>query len=276
MLGDPTYSRRLILGTGLGVTLTAARPSRAAEVRHDPHVSARRSDLPLIVLDPGHGGKDPGAIGVTGTFEKHIALSTARDLAQRLSRSGLYRVSLTREADHFVALEDRVAYAQSVQAALFVSMHADALTDRGVQGASVYTLAATASDAQTAQLAQRENAADRYGGHTPQGLPPRVARILASLVGRETEVGSARMQQHAVACLSKVTGLLVNPARSADFVVLRAPDIPSVLIEMGFMSNRQDEAALRRPDHRAIIAAAAERAITDYFSADKRFTSIAG
>ena len=116
------------------------------------------------MLDPGHGGKDPGAIGVSGTYEKHVALATALELKRQLEASGRYRVELTRVRDVFVPLDDRVAKAQAHGAALFVSMHADALSDHSVRGASVYTLANTASDAQTAALAQRENSADRFGG----------------------------------------------------------------------------------------------------------------
>ncbi len=116
------------------------------------------------MLDPGHGGKDPGAIGVSGTYEKQVALATALELKRQLEAGGRYRVELTRARDVFIPLDDRVAKAQARGAALFVSMHADALSDHAVRGASVYTLAQTASDAQTAALAQRENSADRFAG----------------------------------------------------------------------------------------------------------------
>ena len=132
---------------------------------------APRAPRPLVMLDPGHGGKDPGAVGAAGTFEKHIALATAIELRRQLEAGGRCRVELTRRGDVFVPLEERVRRAQWRGAALLVSLHADALPDRGVRGASVYTLSNTASDAQTEALAQRENSADRFdpGG---RGVPP--------------------------------------------------------------------------------------------------------
>ena len=266
---DPAYTRRLLLGHGFGAALLlpmSVQAARHAEaVRHPPRSAPART-LPLVVIDPGHGGKDPGAIGGSGTFEKHIAFAAAGELARRLRASGRYRVCLTRENDVFIPLEDRVGIAQSQHAALFVSMHADAVSDHAVRGASVYTLGATASDAQTAKLAARENAADGYAGPAASGLPPQVAEILASLVRHETRVGSAKLQQHAVAALGQQIKLLENPARHASFAVLKAADIPSVLIEMGFMSNPQDEAALRQQSHRAMVASAIQRAVDGFFT----------
>jgi len=260
-------TRRILLGQGVAATWAlpalAARPRRpSAPALHSP--AAVR---PLVVLDPGHGGKDPGAIGVSGTYEKHIALDTAHELQRQLRAAGQLRVELTRANDVFVPLEQRVAWAQRRGAALFVSMHADALADRRVRGASVYTLAGTASDAQTAALARRENAADRYGGPRFGGASPEVAEILTSLVRQETRMGSARLARSVVSQFHGALGLLPNPARHAGFMVLKAADIPSVLVEMGFMSNSQDEAALRQASHRATVAAALLRAIETYFAA---------
>lgn len=217
------------------------------------------------MLDPGHGGKDPGAIGVTGLYEKTVALAAAQELKRQLEAGGRFRVELTRQRDVFIPLEDRVGIAQRRGAALFVSMHADALTDRGVRGASVYTLG-DATDAQSAALARRENAADRFGGPGWRDTPPEVARILTSLVRQETRAGAARMARSVVGSLRADLPMLPNPARHAGFMVLKAADIPSVLVEMGFMSNRADEAALRRPDHRARVASAMKRAIDTYFN----------
>jgi N-acetylmuramoyl-L-alanine amidase len=218
------------------------------------------------MLDPGHGGKDPGAIGVSGTFEKHVAFAAALELRHQLEASGRYRVELTRSGDVFIPLEQRVAIAQQKGAALFVSMHADALSDHEVRGASVYTLSDTASDAQTAALARRENSADQFAGPGFGNTPPEVARILASLVQQETRQGSARMARGLVDEFNRNVPLLQNPGRHAGFIVLKAADIPSVLVEMGFMSNRDDEAAMRRPDHRARVAAAMRRAVDAYFA----------
>jgi N-acetylmuramoyl-L-alanine amidase len=194
--------RRLLLGLGVSATVLLPswlRPAIAwAATRHHHHhrrlletPATTAHAAPLIMLDPGHGGKDPGAIGVAGTYEKHIALAAAHDLRRRLEASGRYRVAMTRATDRFIPLEDRVAIAQDQGAELFVSMHADSVTDHQVRGASVYTLSTTASDRQTAALAISENSADRFGGPGFTGVSPEVARILASLVGRETRVDSA-------------------------------------------------------------------------------------
>ncbi len=264
-------SRRLILGHGAVATfLLPSVPALAdkalATVAAPVRPPLRAGALPVVLLDPGHGGKDPGAIGVSGTYEKHVALASAMELKRQLEASGHYKVMLTRTRDVFIPLEDRVALAQRHGASLFVSMHADALLDHGVRGASVYTLAEHASDAQTAALAQRENAADRFAGANFQGTTPEVARILASLVRQETRVGSARMARSVVGEMGRDVPLLQNPSRHAGFVVLKAADIPSVLVEMGFMSNKQDEAALRQAAHRTLVATAMRRAIDAYFA----------
>jgi N-acetylmuramoyl-L-alanine amidase len=269
-------SRRVVLGSGVAARfLVPGDPALAANPAR-PSPGQPGAPLPLILLDPGHGGKDPGAIGVSGTYEKHVALAAAAELRRLLLSSGRYRVELSRTRDVFIPLEDRVAIAQHRGAALFVSMHADALADHSVRGASVYTLSDTASDAQTAALAQRENSADRFAGPAFRNTSPEVARILASLVRQETRVGSARMARDVVGQLGRDVPLLQNPARHAAFIVLKAPDIPSVLVEMGFMSNREDEAALRRPDHRVLVATAMKRAIDAWFERAFGGTRMAG
>ena len=230
----------------------------------------RPPPLPLVVLDPGHGGKDPGAIGRSGVFEKHVVLAAAQELTRQLLAGRRCTVALTRGQDVFIPLPDRVAFAQARGAALFVSLHADALADPAVRGASVYTLAATASDPQTAALARRENSADRFGGPSFRDQPPAIASILGSLVRQETRAGSARVAHRLVGAMQSDVGLLPHPSRQAGFMVLRAADIPSVLVEMGFMSNSQDEAALRRPDHRARIAKTLAQAIEGFLAGDRR------
>lgn len=260
--------RRFLLS---GLSLCFLLPGRAEAAAGETTIEAARKApprrLPLVMLDPGHGGKDPGAIGVSGTFEKHVALASAQELRRQLLATKNYRVELTRGRDVFVALEERVAIARRRGAALFVSLHADALSDHSVRGASVYTLNETASDSQTAALAVRENAADRFGTPNFRGTSPEVARILISLVRQETRVGSTRMARSVVSALRRDVALLPNPARHASFMVLKAADIPSVLVELGFMSNRADEAALRRPAHRVVLATAMRRAIDAYFAA---------
>ncbi|HUZ63616.1 MAG TPA: N-acetylmuramoyl-L-alanine amidase [Acetobacteraceae bacterium] len=279
--------RRVLLGAGVRASFVLpvwmqAALARAAAPRPPglplppppPPRPPGRKLPPLVMLDPGHGGRDPGAIGVSGTYEKHIALDAAYDLKRVLEQSG-YRVMMTRWKDIFIPLETRVGIAQQNNATLFVSMHADAIYDHQVRGASVYTLSNTASDAQTAQLAATENASDRFAGPGFHGVSPQVAQILASLVQQETRVGSATLQQDMVRNLGNDVKLLANPARHAAFVVLKSAEIPSVLVEMGFMSNLRDEMELRTVAHRMRIAAAMKSAVDAWFVAH-RVTRMAG
>lgn len=254
------------------VTLTRRSLFAAATLplgvgRPTPSRSARQ---PLVVLDPGHGGKDPGAIGASGSYEKHVAFAASQELRRQLEAAGQCRVTLTRERDVFIPLERRVALAQRDGAALFVSLHADAVADRSVRGASVYTLSDTASDPQTAALAVRENSADRLGGPKFQDMPPAIASILGSLVQEETRRGSARLARDLVDGFSPRVELLNNPARHARFMVLRAADIPSVLVEMGFMSNLADEELLHRAEYRVKIATALRVAIESTIASGAR------
>lgn len=277
----PSVTRRLLLrrfAAGSSVFGTfmlppAVRDAMAARPHHPKHLAVphrnapgAKPPAPLVMLDPGHGGKDPGAIGFSGTYEKQVALATALELKRQLEADGRYRVALTRTRDIFIPLDDRVERAQRQGASLFVSMHADALTDHSVRGASVYTLAPRASDAQTAALARSENSADRFIGRQWQGMSPEVTQILASLVRQETRTDSGRIARTLVGSLDQDLPMLPNPERHAGFVVLKAADIPSVLVEMGFMSNPKDEAALRRPDHRRLVAEAMRRAVDGYFA----------
>ncbi|HEY1410867.1 MAG TPA: N-acetylmuramoyl-L-alanine amidase [Rhodopila sp.] len=275
----PPVTRRLLLrrfsaGTSIFGTFLlppalhhamAGQPHKSGHAA-SPSPKGARPPPPLVMLDPGHGGKDPGAIGVSGTYEKQVALATALELKRQLEDGGRYRVELTRNRDIFIPLDGRVDYAQRHGAALFVSMHADALSDHSVRGASVYTLAPTASDAQTAALARTENSADRFIGRQWQGTSPEVSEILASLVRKETRAGSVRIARRLVGCLDQDLPMLPNPDRHAGFVVLKAADIPSVLVEMGFMSNPRDEAALRQPAHRKLVAQAMHRAVDAFFA----------
>jgi len=243
---------------------SAASASGRAE-RRGPRADMARA--PLVMLDPGHGGKDPGAIGVSGTFEKHISLAAGVELKRLLEAEGRYRVALTRTRDVFIPLEQRVEIGQSQRAALFVSMHADALPYRDVRGASVYTLSNTASDPESAALAARENSADRFLGPAYRAVTPQIASILSSLVRRETRVESTRLARQMVGSLGQEVPMLPNPDRHAGFVVLQSAEIPSILVEMGFMSNPQDEGFLRRPAYRARVASAMKQAIDAYFAA---------
>lgn len=269
-MADPMTITRRLLFAAAAISVGAAGPARPAAPPRGP----RTAPPPLVVLDPGHGGKDPGAIGVTGTYEKHVALAAAQELRRLLLASGRCRVALTRGRDVFIPLPERVGFAQRQGAALFVSMHADALPDHGVRGASVYTMSETASDPQTAALARRENSADRLAPGL-NGLPPDVAHILSSLVRQETRQGSAIMARSVVGALGNQVGLLQAPSRHANFAVLKAADVPSVLVEMGFMSNPADEAALRRQEHRTRVAMALRQAIESFLAAGNRAVRVA-
>jgi N-acetylmuramoyl-L-alanine amidase len=242
----------------------ASTPSRAERGRRG---RAEVGRVPLVMLDPGHGGKDPGAIGVSGTYEKHISLAAGVELKRLLETEGRYRVALTRVRDVFIPLEHRVEIADSQGAALFVSMHADALPYRDVRGASVYTLSNTASDPESAALAARENSADRFLGPAYRAVTPQIASILNSLVQRETRVESTRLARQMVGSLEEAVRMLPNPDRHAGFVVLQSTEIPSILVEMGFMSNPEDESFLRRPAYRFRVASAMKQAIDAYFAA---------
>ncbi|MFL1462872.1 N-acetylmuramoyl-L-alanine amidase [Roseococcus sp. DSY-14] len=225
--------------------------------------AAPRASLPLVVLDPGHGGADPGAIGPGGTQEKRITLALALELKRQLEGQGRVRVALTRSRDVFVPLKRRVELAREREAALLLSLHADSLPpgQPPLRGASVYTLSETATDPLAAALARRENLADRAGGLRLPSVSPEVQRILLSLMRQETRAGSERLARLAVNALDGDVPLLQQPLRRAQFVVLKAPDVPAALVECGFLSHPGDEQALRRPEHRARVAAALAEAV---------------
>jgi N-acetylmuramoyl-L-alanine amidase len=223
-------------------------------------------EKPLIVLDAGHGGNDPGAVGANGLFEKNIVLAMAREVRRQLEATGRYRVKLTRDKDVFLRLHQRVAIARDVDADLFVSLHADSINRSNVSGASIYTLSEKASDKQTARLAERENKADIIAGADLSHQDFQVANILIDLAMRDTMNQSKYFANTIVDSLryNKIR-LLERPHRYAGFAVLKAPDIPSVLIEVGFMSNRAEANKLSNDSYRRIIATAIVNGINQYF-----------
>ncbi len=223
--------------------------------------------LPLVYIDPGHGGPDPGTIGQNGTYEKNVTLAVARELQRQLLASGRYRVKLTRDSDLFVPLRLRFEMARIDHADLFISLHADSSFVGDARGASIYTLSETSSDAEAAALATKENKADLIAGVDLSKQNVVVTSILIDLAQRETKNLSAHFAELLVEELGKVTLLLRNTHRFAGFAVLKAPDIPSVLIELGYLSDNQDEALLLSGAHRAKLAAAMLRAIDGYFAA---------
>jgi len=230
---------------------------------------ARDTDpRPLVVLDPGHGGLDSGTVAPTGDTEKTIVLEFAQQLRDKLEKSGKYRVAMTRTDDRFVPLADRVQLARSRQAALFLSIHADALPHRDseARGASIYTLSETASDAEAARLAEAENRADVIAGVDLSAEPNDVADILIDLAQRETKAFSANLA-HALAKELKATSRLhKHPLKSAGFRVLKAPDVPSVLIELGYVSSSQDLKYLLSDAWRSRAIDSIAQAITTFFA----------
>jgi N-acetylmuramoyl-L-alanine amidase len=203
-----------------------------------------------IVIDPGHGGIDGGAEGVNGTLEKSITLAFALELKEKLAKTGNYNVFLTRETDEFLPLDERVRFAREHQANLFISIHADTIRLKGIRGATVYTVSDKASDAEAAALAVRENLSDQLAGIETEEDNHEVADILVDLIRRETHSFSMRFARSLVGELSNAVELINNPHRSAGFRVLKAPDVPSVLVELGYLSNEKDEAQLGDPGWR--------------------------
>ena len=250
------------------VNSVGAPRSLAKSLGNSPQTPASRRPgrKSVVVLDPGHGGADPGTIGVTGVFEKTITLSAARDLKKYLTKTNKYEVILTRNGDKFLRLRDRVAIARDAGADLFISLHADAIRKKNVRGASVYTLSEKASDAEAAALAAKENKADVIGGVRLEGESEEVTSILIDLVQRETMNLSAGFANVVLPELVKRVKTLRNTHRFAGFAVLKAPDVPSVLVEMGYLSNRRDERLLSTSKGRRPIIEALARAIDRYFA----------
>ncbi len=239
----------------------------AAGVAPRPPAVPRKSDTRrVIVVDPGHGGVDPGAIGAGGSYEKDVTLAYAKEFRRVLEATGRYRVVLTRESDVFLRLRDRIAKAREVEAELFVSIHADSIGQTQTSGASVYTLSENASDAEAAALATKENKADLIAGIDLSQETPQVATILIDLAQRETMNLSAVFAAALVGEMGKDVKLLPKPHRFAGFAVLKAPDVPSVLLEIGYLSNRSDERQLQLRTHRVDVAVAMLRAIDRYFA----------
>lgn len=250
--------------------LQNARPRKKLQRRHGTRRSPRKSRrgiaLPVIVLDPGHGGIDPGTTGRRGTKEKHAMLRFARALRRQLLATGRYRVVMTRNADVFVRLRRRIQIARRARGDLFISLHADAIGLKGFRGASVYTLSERASDREAAALARRENKADIIAGIDLRGESGEVRNILIDLARRETMNRSVRFARLLVASMRRRVRMVGRSHRFAGFAVLKAPDIPSVLVELGYLSNRADESLLRSASHHAKVARAMRRAIDRFLA----------
>lgn len=214
-----------------------------------------------IVIDPGHGGIDGGAAGQSGTVEKDITLTFANELRDKLRADGRYNVFMTREKDEFLRLDDRVRIARQHEADLFISIHADTIRLKGIRGATVYTVSEKASDADAQALADRENLSDQLAGIEIEEENHEVADILVDLIKRETHSFSMRFARSLVGELSTTVGLINNPHRFAGFRVLKAPDVPSVLLELGYLSNAKDEQQLTSAEWRGKAAESISKAI---------------
>ena len=231
--------------------------------RPDPPAGAAKGRKWTVFIDAGHGGKDPGAIGASGTREKDITLKAARELARQLEATGRVRAVLSRDGDHFHRLRKRIALARDSKADVFISLHADAAPNRKAKGVSIFTLSDTASDREAALLAQQENKADLIGGPDLDTTDPVVTSALLGMFQRES------MNQSSVLAAELIGEFRGIPTaqrghRFAGFAVLKSPDVPSVLIEMGFLTNKADEKRLRTESYRRDLMARVARAVLRY------------
>jgi N-acetylmuramoyl-L-alanine amidase len=256
---DSEIDNEDVTGTQVAVVSVPALPSPGKAVAGDD------TRIPTIVLDPGHGGKDPGAIGANGTMEKDVNLQMAKQLKALLEATGRYKVVLTRTDDRLLPLRQRIDIARAAKADLFISLHADHNEKTELRGASVYTLSENASDAEAAEVAARENKDGVITGVDLTTQSPVVTSILIDLAQRETKNLSARFASLLTDQLAERTLVLRDSHRFAGFVVLKALDVPSVLLELGYLSNSDDEAALSSKRHRRIVAKSIRDAIDRYF-----------
>jgi N-acetylmuramoyl-L-alanine amidase len=258
------------------VPTTRAKFEAAAKAYRDSHETAMAAtsetqpegaaDLPLVVLDPGHGGIDIGAKGDHGTQEKDVVLAFARILGDKLVATHRYRVSYTRKDDSFIALGDRVKVARDQHAALFVSIHANSFPGDSVRGAIVYTVSDEASDKMAADLAKSENQSDALAGiDIDQGDSDQVKDILLDLTRRETHNFGISFAQALVRNLGSATRMFKVPHQQAGFKVLEAPDVPSALLELGYLTNADDEKLLKSAEWQESVADAMVGAIDQYF-----------
>jgi N-acetylmuramoyl-L-alanine amidase len=248
----------------------------AAKAYRDSHEAAAEStqanqaegaaDLPLVVLDPGHGGIDFGARGSNGTQEKDVVLAFAKVLGEKLLATNRYRVTYTRRDDSFIALGERVQIARDQHAGLFVSIHANSFPGNAVRGAIVYTVSDEASDKMAADLANSENQSDALAGiDIDQQDSDQVKDILFDLTRRETHNFGIAFAQALVKNLGTATRMFKVPHQQASFKVLEAPDVPSALLELGYLTNPEDEKQLASPDWQGKVADAMVGAIDAYF-----------
>lgn len=220
---------------------------------------------PIIVIDAGHGGKDPGAIGISGQYEKHLTLAMAKEVRRQLLETGRYQVFMTRDKDISLTLPQRIQIAHRHEADLFASFHADSASNKKARGLSVYTISEKASDREAAALAERENKADIILGIDLSNETKEVSNILIDLAKRDTMDKSSTFASLLVGQMRKKVALVPDAHRFAGFFVLKSPSIPSVLVEMGYLSNRQEEKLLKQASYRKKLATAFVKAVDAYF-----------
>lgn len=264
----PTSAKSFATGTGTSQKAAAAAPSDVAPAAP----SKRNRAKPLILIDAGHGGIDPGAASVGGLKEKTVVLAVAKALREKLAASGRYDVRMSRTNDVFISLDQRLKLSRDLAADLFVSLHADAIAQKGlaktVRGATVYTLSEQASDEEARRMAEKENNSDAVAGLQTAKFEEEgeVRNILIDLLKRETSNFSADFSNSLVKQFGTTISLSGTPQRSAAFKVLRQADTPSVLIELGYMSHPEDEKLLNSAAWQRRVAAAIGSAIDSYFS----------
>lgn len=246
----------------------SANKATQAPEPYTPKPQRQANSKPVIVLDAGHGGVDPGALGRKAR-EKSVTLAFTRELAKQLRATGKFKVYLTRNRDIYIPLRQRVNIARKHDADLFISIHADAIKRKNVRGMSIYTLSETASDKEAAALAKKENQSDIIAGIDFADQPPEVANILIDLAQRETKNLSVKFANLVVDNARGKTRLLDRTHRFAGFRVLKAPDVPSVLIELGFLTNSSDEKQLLNASWRRKVAGALVKSVDGFFRSSR-------
>jgi N-acetylmuramoyl-L-alanine amidase len=267
------YGYRLVVDLGNPPAAVPVTPAAVpAAVPETPvkaqHARPEARDL-IIAIDAGHGGDDPGAIGKYGTREKDVTLAIAHQLAQRVNAEPGMRAVLTRDGDYFVPLRDRMRRARAQQADLFVSIHADSIRDRSVDGSSVYILSQHGASTEAARwLAERENAADLIGGVSLEDKSDMLASVLLDLSQTASLTASHTAAEHVLHQLNLVGEVRRPLVQQAGFMVLKSPDIPSMLVETAYISNPAEEQRLRGIAHQAKLAAAIHLGLREYFYSD--------
>ncbi|MEA3174605.1 MAG: N-acetylmuramoyl-L-alanine amidase, partial [Gammaproteobacteria bacterium] len=262
------YGYRLVVDFGAGASAGASAGAAAEKPMKAEHAPANARDL-IIAIDAGHGGEDPGAIGKNGTREKDIVLAIARELALKINSEPGMKAVLTRNGDYFVPLRDRMRRARAQQADLFVSIHADSIRDRSIDGSSVYILSPRgATDEASRWLAERENASDLIGGVSLDDKDDVLASVLLDLSQTASLSASQVAAERVLRQLNLAGEVRKHDVQQARFMVLKSPDVPSMLVETAYISNPQEEMRLRTPLQQAKLAAAIQRGVHDYFYAN--------